>query len=211
MRIFNTQTFLRALSSLIRSKHRTQPVLSLPSVTHTQEERELSSFPGISERSVWRMAGWNPTQPAPRDLCPSLCDTLGATPGSQRGWGVSFRSTLFSHDPERFALFAASLLCGAQVSGWGPFISGTDVLHRRGPWGQNRPLHSLRNLAHTSRPASHSLTQMPSRVRSPGRRPQPGATLPRPAGTARLSSPRNQRPSQVRPCALLPRCPQSFH
>lgn len=106
--------------------------------------------------------GWNPTQPAPCVLCPSFCDTSGATPGSQRVWGCRSDLPFFSHDRERFALFAASLLCGAQVSGWGPFISGTDVLHRSRPWGQNRPLHGLRNFARTNRPASHSLTQMPS-------------------------------------------------
>lgn len=87
----------------------------------------------------------------------------GQPQGARQGWGCRADLPFFSHDRELFALFAASLLCGAQVSGWGPFISGTDVLHRSRPWGQNRPLHGLRNLARTSRPASHSLTQMPSR------------------------------------------------
>lgn len=145
--------------SLIRSKHRTQPVLSLPSVTHTQEERELSSFPGISERSVWRMARVGTPHSLLRVFCVRVCVIHWGQPqGASEGGGCRSDLPFFSHDPERFALFTASLLCGAQVSGWGPFISGTDVLHRRGPWGQNRPLHSLRNLAHTSRPAPHSLT-----------------------------------------------------
>lgn len=154
--------------------------------------------------------GWNPTQPAPCVLCPSFCDTSGATPGSQRVWGCRSDLPFFSYDRERFALFAASLLCGAQVSGWGPFISGADVLHLSRPWGQNRPLHGLRNLARTHRPASHSLTQMPSHHGAVSWPPSAGCHLPRPAGSARQSSPRNQCPSPVPPSALLPRCPQSL-
>lgn len=94
MRILIPKLFSEPCSAWLDQSTGHNQSLSLPSVTHTQEERELLSFPGISERPVANGQGWNPTQPAPRVLCPSFCDTSGAPPESQASVGVSFRSTI---------------------------------------------------------------------------------------------------------------------
>lgn len=123
--------------------------------------------------------------------------------GGRYPQGASSTLPFFAQDPELFALFARSLLCGAQVNGWGPFIFGTDVVTLQ---------PTLRPEAHTPRPWQWSSQQPPCipfthtnaiRLWSPGRTQPPC----HPATPRRHSSPRSSPRSPGRGPRSLPAPP----